>query len=304
MANDFINMNQIAVFKNNKVLIEFNDNFKRAQLTSEDLSALETASNAEETPRKQFSKIHDKYSGISVVANDYSNGTGDNLVSLRLRLTPENAKLIYDKIKSTNETRKNTINSLEKELEAHRLAATAFKEKLTLAQTNLAKPDISNEEKIKIESQIRGFEISFGVAQANYMSTKKRIELEKEYTEIIFNEQKIAPSFIDNSQYSRVTLLKIEYNAKMNNPWTIFVENGKGIKEKTSTGGSKIKSGTYTDRRYIKLYLISDEIERIFRKVVDYTEEWETININPCLKDKAIVEAKEAKLRASANPNA
>lgn len=297
MANDFVNMNQIAVFKNTKVLIEFNDSFKRAQLTSEDLKALERANTIEETPRKQFSKIHDKYSGITVVANDYSNGKGDKLLSLKLRLTAENAKLIYGKIKEKNRERRELMTSLTNEMEAHKQAATFFKGKMDEVIEKLKNTELSEEDKQKLNTQLDGFKVSFGTAQANFYSVKKRIEIENEYVETIFNEQKIAPSLIDNTQYSKVTVFNIQYNAKMKNPWTILVENGKGIKEQTSTGGSKIKNGTYIDRHYIKLFLVPDEIERIFQKVVDYTVEWETININPCLKERAMVENKESSIR-------
>jgi hypothetical protein len=305
MANDFVNMNQIAVFKNNKVLIEFNDNFQRAQLTPEDYEKLDKAKNIEETPRKTFSRIHDKYSGIDIVANDYSNGRGDNLVKLKLRLTAENAKLILDKIKSKNQDRKSTKITLENDLKAYEETGKYFKKEYDrfkqLYQEHQSKQNLSKEDFEKVSDKMNFCAMSFATAQSMYYATKQKLNLFNENVEVIFNEQKIAPSTIDGSEYSRVTTFKIEYNAKLNNPWTVYVENGKGIKETTSTGGSKIKTGTYTDKKLIRLFITEDEIQRIFQKVVDYSIEWETVNINAAIKDKNKVKDKEKTFSSSFN---
>lgn len=297
MANDFVNMNQIAVFKNNKVLIEFNDNFQRAKLSQNDFAQLEKASNIDETPRKMFSKIHDKYSGIDIVANDYSQGRGDNLVNLRLRLTVENAKLILDKIKTKNQWKRDTKFSLESELAAYEKTGKYFKEsydkcKAVLAQDK-SNPQLSPEDVVKYQEKMQFARASFGTAQAQWYAAKQKKELFDAHVDVIFNEQKIAPSVDEKTGLSNVTTFKIEYNNKMNNPWTIYVENGKGEKEQTSTGGSKIKSGTYKRTGIIKLFITEDELQRIFQKVVDYSIEWETVNINACIKEKETIKTKE-----------
>ena len=297
MAKDFFNVNQIAVFKNNKVLIEFNDNFQRAKFSKEDYEALQKATNYDEIPRKTFSRIHDRYSGIDIVANDYSNGNGEKLVSLRLRLTAENAKLILDKIKDKNRSRKEEKTLIDTELKAFEATGKYFKqeyEKYKQMLIDNEKEKKYNENDLaKIKDKMEFSKISFGTAQSMWYATQQKKNILGANNEVIFNEQKIAPSTIDGTEYSRVTTFKVEYQPAMNNPWTIYVENGKGIKEQTSTGGSKIKPGTYTDRKLIRLFITEDEMVRIFQKVVDYSLEWEMININAATKDKLLVKEKE-----------
>ena len=63
-----------------------------------------------------------------------------------------------------------------------------------------------------------------------------------------------------------VTQFQIIYSPSMNNPYTLQMCNGWGIPEKTTTGGTKIKSGSLRIEKKVKMFLTYDTIFALFQK--------------------------------------
>ena len=82
---------QIAVYKTDKKLIEYNDNLNAAPVTA--YAHLHAQADDGETGRKI-------YSTIRVVLQDYSNGTGDNTVRVMANISPDEAQFIYSRVHS------------------------------------------------------------------------------------------------------------------------------------------------------------------------------------------------------------
>lgn len=81
--------NQIAVYKNSKTLIEFQDKLNSAPLES--YAHLHATGDIASNGRK-------KYSLIGILMKDYSNGTGDKSITVTANLTPEEIKFILTRI--------------------------------------------------------------------------------------------------------------------------------------------------------------------------------------------------------------
>lgn len=284
-----INMRQTSKYQNGKVLFELNDDLKRAGYDEKEKKQI----------RDTFGKIHARYSGFRVVARDYSNGTGDKMIDLELRLGPEEVKSISEDILEKINTRK----SIDLEMNASKNSGVYFKnsinekkKKLELLTNNL-NSNTNTTEIAKIKQEIEQLKddiafakMSFANAQCNYQMCVQKIEL---MSEKVFYEQKISPNKLQNSQYSNVTALTIEYNTKMKAPWTIVVENGLGIREQTQTGGYKIKSGSYKDGKRVRLFLSDNDIRKLFRKAADYVRSWETTNQAAASKQRAEYEKQD-----------
>lgn len=63
-----------------------------------------------------------------------------------------------------------------------------------------------------------------------------------------------------------VTQIQILYSPTMNNPYSIQVCNGWGVPEKTTTGGTKIKSGSLRIEKKVKMFLTFDTMYALFAK--------------------------------------
>ena len=60
-----------------------------------------------------------------------------------------------------------------------------------------------------------------------------------------------------------------------NYPWCVIVENGRAVKEKTATGGTHIKSGTYKKQRSVYVNINDlDFFNRVYR-TTRFIESWE-----------------------------
>lgn len=88
MNEDFISR-QIAVYKNNRVLLEFLDKLKAASLTSY------AHIHADGEPSDNGYK---RTSLIGLLLKDYSKGTGDNAVTVTANISPEEAKFILSRL--------------------------------------------------------------------------------------------------------------------------------------------------------------------------------------------------------------
>lgn len=92
-GNDYISY-QIAVYKTNKKLVEFNDKLNPAPVeTYAHIHA--QADEAEDGKRI--------YSNIGVVLQDYSNGTGSKTIRVTANISPDEAQYIFSRVQSCAE---------------------------------------------------------------------------------------------------------------------------------------------------------------------------------------------------------
>ncbi|MCL2776113.1 MAG: hypothetical protein FWD71_22640 [Oscillospiraceae bacterium] len=82
---------QIAVYKTDKKLIEFNDKLNAAPITT--YAHIHAQADDGEDGRKI-------YSNIGIVLQDYSNGTGDKTVRVTANISPDEAEYIFSKVHS------------------------------------------------------------------------------------------------------------------------------------------------------------------------------------------------------------
>lgn len=87
--SDYYISNQIAVYKNNKTLVEFQDKLKVASL--ECYAHLHADGEA-------TAQGHKRHSLIGILMKDYSNGTGDKAVTVTANISPEEAKFILSRL--------------------------------------------------------------------------------------------------------------------------------------------------------------------------------------------------------------
>ena len=87
--NEHYISNQIAVYKNSKTLIEFQDKLKTASVES--YAHIHADGERTGDGRK-------KHSLIGILMKDYSNGTGDKAVTVTANISPEEAKFILSRI--------------------------------------------------------------------------------------------------------------------------------------------------------------------------------------------------------------
>ena len=88
MNEDYIS-NQIAVYKNSKTLIEFQDKLKIASI------GCYAHIHADGEPGADGRRRH---SLIGILMKDYSNGTGDKAVTVTANISPEEAKFILSRL--------------------------------------------------------------------------------------------------------------------------------------------------------------------------------------------------------------
>ncbi|MBR4083282.1 MAG: hypothetical protein IKK33_03245 [Lachnospiraceae bacterium] len=88
MSEEYIS-NQIAVYKNSKTLVEFQDKLKVASLE------YYAHIHADGEPTDNGPK---KHSLIGILMKDYSNGTGEKAVTVTANISPEEAKFILSRL--------------------------------------------------------------------------------------------------------------------------------------------------------------------------------------------------------------
>lgn len=86
---------QIAVYKTNKKLVEFNDKLNHAPVEA----YAHIHAQADETANGK--RI---YSNIGIVLQDYSNGTGSKTIRVTANISPDEAQYIYSRVQSCTET--------------------------------------------------------------------------------------------------------------------------------------------------------------------------------------------------------
>ena len=60
-----------------------------------------------------------------------------------------------------------------------------------------------------------------------------------------------------------------------NYPWCVIVENGRAVKEKTATGGTHIKSGTYKKQRSVYVNINDLDFFNLVYRTTRFIESWE-----------------------------
>lgn len=88
MHEEYIS-NQIAVYKNSKTLVEFQDKLKYASMYS--YAHIHADGEEDDDGRK-------KHSLIGILMKDYSKGTGQNAVTVKANISPEEAKFILTRL--------------------------------------------------------------------------------------------------------------------------------------------------------------------------------------------------------------
>lgn len=95
MKNEDYISNQIAVYKNSKTLVEFQDKLKSAGIHS--YAHIHANGEIDADGRK-------RYSLIGILMKDYSKGTGDKAVTVSANLSPEHVKFFLSRIEACVES--------------------------------------------------------------------------------------------------------------------------------------------------------------------------------------------------------
>lgn len=109
-----------------------------------------------------------------------------------------------------------------------------------------------------------------------------------------YYEQKIDHRTVDDKGLSPVSRFNIRYQANMASPWTITIENGKGIAVENEIGGISIKAGSYQELRSATVYLSKAEMIARMIEVRDYILAFEQSNIQEMLMHRTEFEKKLA----------
>lgn len=83
--------NQIAVYKNNKVLVEFRDKLKVASIAN--YAHLHADGEPTDGDYKRTSLI-------GILLKDYSKGTGDKAVTVTVNISPDEARFLFSRLKA------------------------------------------------------------------------------------------------------------------------------------------------------------------------------------------------------------
>lgn len=88
--NDYIS-NQIAVYKTNKVLVEFLDKLKTASLSN--YAHIHADGEQADNGMRRTSLI-------GILMKDYSRGTGDHAVTVKANISPDEARFLFNRLKA------------------------------------------------------------------------------------------------------------------------------------------------------------------------------------------------------------
>ena len=119
------------------------------------------------------------------------------------------------------------------------------------------------------------------------------------FPEFEFRQEKIFGD-PDATGYSQVTKLRIlramtgSDGKPRNYPWYVEVENGKGLKMKSSTGGAYIKPKSYQCMAKVYVNLTDLDLFKLLNRVSHYIKAWE-FGIAPALIAKAKKEIENRK---------
>ncbi len=137
-------------------------------------------------------------------------------------------------------------------------------------------------------------------------NTKIFEQIDKYSKKTGYYEQKIDHRTVDDKGLSPVSRFNIRYQANMASPWTITIENGKGIAVENEIGGISIKAGSYQELRSATVYLSKAEMIARMIEVRDYILAFEQSNIQEMLMhrtgfEKKLAEQYKDKLKRGTN---
>lgn len=100
--NQYFISRQIAVYKTDKRLIEFLDKLNPApiMLYAHIHAQADKLNEAQKLSEAQYNEGRKIYSNIGVVLQDYSAGTGENIIKVTANISPDEAQYIYSRVNS------------------------------------------------------------------------------------------------------------------------------------------------------------------------------------------------------------
>lgn len=114
-----------------------------------------------------------------------------------------------------------------------------------------------------------------------------------------WSEQKILAHRTNENGESRVTIVTIEYNEKMNSPWIIQIENGMAIPVKTATGGTMAQKGSYRREKAVRVFISDEHMKTMMLQVLDYIRAWEIAVLPSLVRARNKMEEEERASRAA-----
>lgn len=116
-----------------------------------------------------------------------------------------------------------------------------------------------------------------------------------------FYEQKVNSYKKDEDGLSPVTILNIKYdtNPEKNLPWSISVERGVGLSERSKTGGNQCKAGTFKKDGSVFKLLSDDGMKVMMGEMFDVIRDFETTLRAKCIEADLVELEKERNEKAS-----
>lgn len=255
------NPRQIVKYQTQDKVLELNDKLAMA--------SVESAAN-----------LHARHSKIQVVIVDTSKGKGQNAVVTTANVDPIKIKRLYE-----------TIMKIEHDADRPTTIMNSNENRIGIGEFRNMTP--SEALKTNGDVAVKKLEELVSIFQANidkYPGNAKKIEEIKRAIEAykagalqedvvdspviktIFYERKINPNENrknENGEYP-VTTLQIDYNPRMNNCWTVYMENGWGKIDTRPNGGIFIKKGSYRPEKETRVVVNDVSFKEMFRQANDY----------------------------------
>lgn len=288
----FENPRQIVKHQTQNKVLEFNDRMF--------IAPVELAGN-----------IHAGFSKIQIVTVDTTSGKGEKAVVTTVNVDPIKIKRLHEKMMS--------ISSPSVRLEEE-LPSTGLPKENRLGigdYRNLTPSEALSQYGEEAVERLRGLAAIFEKNADKYPINKVKIE---EISKAIkaFKEGKVPDTSATESSFSvtnllferkinpnekrrndagkyPVTSLQIEHNPRMDNPWTIIMENGWGDKDMRPNGGIFIKKGSYEKEKQTKAVVADDTFREMMRQVSDYIFMKELIFMSSLQKPLAAYEEEKRK---------
>lgn len=114
----------------------------------------------------------------------------------------------------------------------------------------------------------------------------------------------------DNRGYSQVTKLRLQRAATdksgkpRNCPWYMEIENGKGIPQRNSNGGTYMKSNSFISERKVSASLTDLDLFKLLNRVSSYIDAWEKAIAPALIKQaKKVIQENQADKDGQPNQN-
>jgi CRISPR/Cas system CSM-associated protein Csm2 small subunit len=280
------NPRQIVKYQTADKVLEFNDQLAMAPV--------ELAGN-----------LHARYSKVHIVVVDTSNGKGQDAVVTTANIDPVKIKRLYEKVQDIKHD-EGQSESRAGGVKENRIGIGDYR---NMTPTEALKKH-GDEAVKKLEDLIPVFEKN----KDKYPINAKKIEEIKEAIvayksgtlksvedapaiKTIFYERKINPNERrknENGEFP-VTTLQIDYNPRMNNCWTVIMENGWGQTDTRANGGIFIKRGSYRPEKETKVVVGDEPFREMIRQTNDYIFQKEILFMSRLEKQLAAYEEEKRK---------